>query len=40
MICIFIKYYLGGQIKKNETGVACDTHEGKGKFIQIFGGEI
>ena len=39
MICILIKYYSGGQIKKNETGVACDTHEGEGKCIQSFGGE-
>ena len=39
MIYILIKFYSVGQIKKNETCVACDTHEGEGKCIQSFGVE-
>jgi hypothetical protein len=39
MIFILIKYYSGGQIKKNEIGVACDTYGREGKCIQSFGGE-
>jgi hypothetical protein len=38
MICILTKHYSSGQIKKNETGVACDTHKEE-KSNKSFGGE-
>jgi len=36
---LFTKYYLGGQIEKNEVDKACSTYGGEEKCIQGFGGE-
>jgi hypothetical protein len=33
----FIKYYLGDQVKEDEMGVTCSTHEVEEKCVQNFG---
>jgi hypothetical protein len=37
---LFLHYYLGDEIKKNEMGVACSTYGGEERGIAGFGGEI
>jgi hypothetical protein len=38
-LVILSKYYMGGEIKRNETGGACGTYGRQEKCIQGFGKE-
>jgi hypothetical protein len=39
MFCTHPKYYYAGQIKQNEVGGACGTHERGEESVLGFGGE-
>jgi hypothetical protein len=39
MLCTPHQIFLGDQIKNNEMGGTCSTHDSEERCIQVFGGE-